>query len=154
MGLREDALGPGKGPRIKEEKVKLKEISDHKKKKNKNYKQIIILSVDALRERKLRSALTILMVIAGGALMVALNAMSAGNTAFINQQINSLAPNIIFVDSGKHRLSGPSTPPTIIFNSQVVSRINFHLFKMLSQSIKEHFNLMLKAIYKVLQLLR
>src|SRR5215469_9582587 len=123
MGLREDALGPGKGPRIKEEKVKLKEISDHKKKKNKNYKQIIILSVDALRERKLRSALTILMVIAGGALMVALNAMSAGNTAFINQQINSLAPNIIFVDSGKHRLSGPSTPPTIIFNSQVVSRI-------------------------------
>src|SRR5215831_12545257 len=123
MGLREDALGPGKGLRIEEEKVKLKEISDHKKKKNKNYKQIIILSVDALRERKLRSDLTILMVIAGGALMVALNAMSAGNTAFINSQINSLAPNIIFVSSGQHRLSGPSAPPTIIFNSQVVSRI-------------------------------
>jgi hypothetical protein len=34
------------------------------------------------------------MVIAGGALMVVLNAMSAGNTVFINQEINSLAPNL------------------------------------------------------------
>jgi putative ABC transport system permease protein len=54
------------------------------------------------------------MVIAGAALMVALNGMSAGNTAFINKQINSLAPNIMFVSSGQHRLSGPSAPPTII----------------------------------------
>jgi putative ABC transport system permease protein len=121
MGLREDALG--NGPVLDGGKVKLKESPFHKKKKYKNYKQILILSVDALRERKLRSALTILMVIAGGALMVALDAMSAGNTAFINSQINSLAPNILFVSSGQHRLSGPSAPPTIIFNSQVVSRI-------------------------------
>jgi putative ABC transport system permease protein len=118
MDLSEDTLGNGpvlEGGRLKE--------SFHTKKKYKNYKQILILSVDALRERKLRSALTILMVIAGGALMVALDAMSAGNTAFINSQINSLAPNIMFVSSGQHRLSGPSAPPTIIFNSQVVSRI-------------------------------
>ncbi|MGA9153910.1 MAG: ABC transporter permease [Candidatus Nitrosopolaris sp.] len=121
MGLREDVLG--NGPVLEGGKVKPKESSFHKKKKNKNYKQILILSVDALRERKLRSALTILMVIAGGALMVALNAMSAGNAAFINSQINSLAPNILFISSGQHRLSGPSAPPTIIFNSQVVSRI-------------------------------
>ncbi|MGA8084766.1 MAG: ABC transporter permease [Candidatus Nitrosopolaris sp.] len=121
MGLREGAIGNSPVP--KGEKVKLKESSVHKKKKNKNYKQILILAVDALRERKLRSALTILMVIAGGALMVALDGMSAGNTAFINNQINSLAPNIMFVSSGQHRLSGPSAPPTIIFNSQVISRI-------------------------------
>ncbi len=117
MGLR-DTLG--NGPALE---GGVRESPFHKKKKNKNYKQILILSVDALRERKLRSALTILMVIAGGALMVALNAMSAGNTAFINNQINSLAPNIMFVSSGQHRLSGPAAPPTIIFNSQVVSRI-------------------------------
>jgi putative ABC transport system permease protein len=108
---------------LKGQKVKAKESSVHKRKKNKNYKQILILSVDALRERKVRSALTILMVIAGGALMVALNGMSAGNTAFINKQLNSLAPNIMFVSSGQHRLAGPSAPPTIIFNSQVISRI-------------------------------
>ncbi|MGC2596882.1 MAG: hypothetical protein WA395_01970, partial [Nitrososphaeraceae archaeon] len=40
--------------------------------RRKNYKQIFILSFDALRERKARSALTILMVVVGGALMVAL----------------------------------------------------------------------------------
>ena len=57
-------------------KAKLKRSSIIHKKTHKNYKQIIILSIDALRERKLRSALTILMVVAGGALMVALNAMS------------------------------------------------------------------------------
>ena len=123
MGIR-DVLGPRSGPLIKEKKVKLKKSSIvHQKKKNKNYKQILVLSIDALRERKLRSALTILMVIAGAALMVALNGMSAGNTAFINKQINSLAPNVMFVSSGKHRLAGPPAPPTITFNSQVVSRI-------------------------------
>jgi putative ABC transport system permease protein len=63
----------------------------------------LILSVDALRERKLRSALTIFMVIAGGALMVVLNAMSVGNTVFINQEINSLAPNLMFVSWGSKR---------------------------------------------------
>jgi putative ABC transport system permease protein len=126
MGLKEDApRNDGNGPVLKGEKLKVKRSTSpvHKKKKNKNYKQILVLAIDALRERKLRSALTILMVIAGGALMVALNAMSAGNTAFVNHQINSLAPNIMFVSSGQHRLAGPPTPPTIIFNSQVISRI-------------------------------
>src|SRR5215467_6052722 len=120
MGLREDALGNnGNGPLLKDG-FRCDSVAH---KKNKNYKQILILSVDAIRERKLRSALTILMVIARGALMVALNAMSAGNTVFINEQINSLAPNLTFVSSGQHKLSGPSAPPTITFNSQVLARI-------------------------------
>jgi hypothetical protein len=52
-----------------------------KKKKNRNLKQIFVLSIDSLRERKVRSALTILMVVVGGALMVAINAISAGSAA-------------------------------------------------------------------------
>jgi putative ABC transport system permease protein len=59
----------------------------------------------------------------GGGLMVALNAMSAGNTAFINKQLNSLAPNIMFVSSGQHGFHGTTEPPTIIINSQIVNRI-------------------------------
>lgn len=91
---------------------------------NKNFKQIFILSFDALRERKARSGLTILMVLVGSALMVALNGMSAGQTAFVNKQLNTLAPNIMFVSSGQHGFrGGPSGPPTIIFNSEVVNRI-------------------------------
>jgi putative ABC transport system permease protein len=98
----------------------------HKKKQkhtSRNLKQIFILSKDALTERKTRSALTILMVLVGGSLMVALNAMSAGNTAFINKQLNSLAPNIMFVSSGQHGFRGTTGPPTIIINSQIVNRI-------------------------------
>jgi putative ABC transport system permease protein len=55
--------------------------------------------------------------------MVALNAMSAGNAAFINKQLNSLAPNIMFVSSGQHGFHGTTGPPTIIINSQIVNRI-------------------------------
>jgi hypothetical protein len=41
-----------------------------------------MLSRDALMERKGRSALTILMVLVGGALMVTINGMSEGSAAF------------------------------------------------------------------------
>ena len=84
---------------------------------NKNLKQIFILSFDALKERRARSALTILMVIVGGGLMIAINGMSAGQSAFVNKQLNTLAPDIMFVSSGQHGFRGPSGPPTIIFNT-------------------------------------
>ena len=70
------------------------------KKKHNSPKQIFILSRDALMERKGRSALTILMVLVGGALMVAINGMSEGSAAFTNKQLVSLAPNVIFVSPG------------------------------------------------------
>ena len=90
---------------------------------NKNLKQIFILSFDALKERKARSALTILMVIVRGGLMIAINGMSAGQSAFVNKQLNTLASNIMFVSSGQHGFRGPSGPPTIVFNTEVVNRI-------------------------------
>ena len=40
------------------------------------------------------------MVVVGGALMVAINGMSAGSAVFVNKQIGSLAPNVIFVSPG------------------------------------------------------
>ena len=76
--------------------------------RRKNYKQIIILSFDALRERKARSALTILMVVVGGALMVALNGMSAGQSAFMNKQMSMLAPNVLFVQLRANEFPRPS----------------------------------------------
>jgi putative ABC transport system permease protein len=128
MGLREDAHENNVNkPAVIGQKVRIKSSSipliPKKQKHHKNYKQILILSLDAIRERKLRSTLTILMVVAGGALMVALNGMSAGNMAFVVKQFNSLAPNVMFVTSGQHGFHGPSGPPTIIINSQVVKRI-------------------------------
>jgi putative ABC transport system permease protein len=129
MGLREDAPENNVNkPAVMGRKIGIKNssiplIPKKKQKHHRNYKQILILSLDAIRERKLRSILTILMVVAGGALMVALNGMSAGNMAFVVKQFNSLAPNVMFVTSGQHGFHGPSGPPTIIINSQVVKRI-------------------------------
>src|SRR5215831_18802938 len=128
MGLRENAPENKSKPAVLGQKVGIKNssialINKKEQKRYKNYKQILILSLDAIRERKLRSTLTILMVVAGGALMVALNGMSAGNMAFVVKQFNSLAPNVMFVLSGQHGFHGPSGPPTIIINSQVVKRI-------------------------------
>jgi putative ABC transport system permease protein len=129
MGLREDAPeNTANEPIVVGEKVGKKKSSrslafNRNHKNHKNLKQIIILSFDAIKERRLRSTLTVLMVVAGCALIVALNAMSAGNIAFISKQLDVLAPNIMFVSSGQHGSHGPSAPPTIIINSQVVNRI-------------------------------
>ena len=131
MGLREDSIKNNGGGRVApESKIKMKVsrpaatlLAQKKNNRSKNLKQIFVLSFDALRERKARSALTILMVIVGGGLMIAINAMSAGQSAFVSKQLNTLAPNIMFVSSGQHGFRGPDGPPTIIFNSEVVNRI-------------------------------
>jgi putative ABC transport system permease protein len=94
-----------------------------------NIKEIFALSIDALRERKTRSALTIMMVVVGSSLMVALNGMTAGFSNFINFQFSKLAPNILFVTSaqndGGNELFGGDPPPApkITLNETVVSRI-------------------------------
>jgi putative ABC transport system permease protein len=94
-----------------------------------NIKEIFFLSFDALRERKARSALTIMMVVVGSSLMVALNGMTAGFSNFINYQFSKLAPNILFVtsaqgDGGGGPLGGgPPPAPKITLNEAVVNRI-------------------------------
>jgi putative ABC transport system permease protein len=99
------------------------------KKKHRNLKQIFILSRDALIERKLRSALTILMVVVGGALNVAINGMSEGSAVFMNKQLVSLAPNVIFVSPGSKAktfqgaLNLATSTPRLPFNAEVVNRI-------------------------------
>src|SRR6476620_1107185 len=69
-------------------------------------KEIFVLSFQALRERKIRSLLTILMVMAGSSLLVAVNGVGAGFTEFFNKQFSNLAPNILFVTSGQEQGSG------------------------------------------------
>ena len=56
--------------------------------------------------------------------MVALNGLSAGVADFISKQLSFLAPNVIFVSPGQIGFrGGPSAPPTIVFNAEVVNRI-------------------------------
>jgi putative ABC transport system permease protein len=100
-----------------------------KKKKHSSLKQIFMLSRDALMERKGRSALTILMVLIGGALMVTINGMSEGSAAFANKQLVSLAPNVIFVSPGSKSKIFQEAPglatsvPRLPFNDDVANTI-------------------------------
>lgn len=95
-------------------------------------KEIFILSFQALKERKIRSLLTIVMVMAGTSLLVAVNGVGAGFTEFFNKQFSNLAPNILFVTSGQEQGSttvgsteggGGSAGTKITLNSAVINRI-------------------------------
>ncbi|MFZ0557342.1 MAG: FtsX-like permease family protein [Nitrososphaeraceae archaeon] len=97
-----------------------------------NIKEIFGLSLGAIRERKVRSALTILMVLVGSSLLVAVNAFGAGFSDFFNKQFANLAPNILFVSSvqqdqndGGGGIGSVAPPPSakITLNAAVESRI-------------------------------
>ncbi len=62
-----------------------------------NFIEIISFSLNALKDRKVRSILTILMVIIGASLMVSLNGMGAGMNIFIDKQFSRFSPNVMFV---------------------------------------------------------
>ena len=63
-----------------------------------NIKEIFVLSFDALKERKMKSILTIIMVMVGSSLMVAVGGISAGFGGFFSKQLSNLAANIIFIN--------------------------------------------------------
>jgi len=58
---------------------------------------LISLSYEALKERRLRATLTILMVVMGGSLIVAVNGISAGTVTYIDQVFTTLGANLLIV---------------------------------------------------------
>lgn len=94
-----------------------------------NFKQIFILSFDAIKERKVKSILTIIMVMVGSSLMVAVGGIGAGFSEFFNKQTSNLAGNIMFVSPAQQTSggAGPSTgapvPPKITLNEAVENRL-------------------------------
>ncbi len=55
------------------------------------------LSLEALTERKFRATLTILMVVIGTGLLVAVNGISTGTVTYINSQFESIGTNMLMV---------------------------------------------------------
>lgn len=95
-----------------------------------NIDDIYLTSLEALKDRKMRSVLTILMVVVGSALMVALNGLTAGFGVFIDNQFANLATNVLTLSpSGGGFIAGPggggggASSPRIIFNSAVVGKL-------------------------------
>ena len=62
-----------------------------------NVFQLFSLSFEALKERRLRASLTILMVIMGASLIVALNGTGNGFATFVNDQFSLLGANILIL---------------------------------------------------------
>ncbi len=83
----------------------------------------IMLSCNALADRKVRTILTILMVVVGSSLIVVLSGLSAGQSEFIKNQLNQLAPEVLYVNPGQQSFRGDSSPASIILNDVVINRI-------------------------------
>ena len=90
-----------------------------------NPKDLFLLSFEALVDRKVRTLLTILMVVLGSSLVVVLNGLSAGQAAFLEKQFNTLAANVLFVGSGQRSLSSyaTSTSNSLIVNDVIVQKL-------------------------------
>ena len=84
---------------------------------------IFSLSFDALIDRKVRTLLTVMMVVLGSSLVVVLNGLSAGQAEFLEQQFNTLAANLIFASSGQHSYHSSSSSASLIINDVIVNRI-------------------------------
>jgi putative ABC transport system permease protein len=100
-----------------------------------NINEIFSFSIESILDRKVRSILTILMVMVGSALLVAVNGIGAGFTEAFNKQFSNLAPNILFITNSQQAPGGggpggsivgtgsPPPAPKITLNSAVVNRI-------------------------------
>ena len=100
-----------------------------------NIKEIFTLSFESIWDRKVQSILTILMVMVGSALLVAVNGIGAGFTEAFNKQFSNLAPNILFISNSQQAPGGggpgggiggagsPPPAPKITLNAAVVNRI-------------------------------
>lgn len=84
---------------------------------------IFSLSLEALIDRKVRTVLTVMMVVLGSSLVVVLNGLSAGQAEFLEQQFNTLAANLIFVSSGQHSYHSSSSSASLIINDVIVNRL-------------------------------
>ncbi|MFH1327497.1 MAG: ABC transporter permease, partial [Candidatus Bathyarchaeota archaeon] len=71
-----------------------------------NFLSIFKFSFSAIRERKLRSALTILMIVIGASLIISINGMSAGMNNMIASEFGNLSPNVLMVTSAPVNVGG------------------------------------------------
>ncbi|MDE1842589.1 MAG: ABC transporter permease [Thaumarchaeota archaeon] len=88
-----------------------------------NPKDLFLSSFEALVDRKVRTLLTILMVVLGSSLVVVLNGLSAGQAVFLEKQFNTLAANVLFVGSGQRGFRDASAGNALIINTVIISKI-------------------------------
>lgn len=91
-----------------------------------NSVDLVRWALNALSERKMRSGLTILMVIIGAMLLTSINGLSAGMSYTITQQFSTFGANILTISSGEQRGFGHSSSggtAAIPLNDQTVKTL-------------------------------
>ncbi|MDQ1280492.1 MAG: transporter permease [Thermoproteota archaeon] len=88
-----------------------------------NLLETFTLAFEALKERRLRSTLTILMVIMGASLIVALDGTGNGFTAFIDNQFSTLGSNIIIIQPRSSSFKMDTTTIDAISDIEGVSEV-------------------------------
>lgn len=78
---------------------------------------------EALKERKLRAILTILMVVTGGALITSIKGMSAGFDNYVRDQLSALSPNVLIVT--------PATEMTMFLGSRPKTTITGSMSRLI-----------------------
>ncbi len=92
-------------------------------------KEVLYFAYEALTDRKFRTGVTVMMVVVGATMVTSLNGMSQGMNGWINQQLSTIAPNVVIVLPAPRPFAGigggggPSTPPTMIFTEQTASTL-------------------------------
>ncbi len=73
-----------------------------------NLTRLVRWALLALSERKLRSGLTIFMVVIGAMLITAINGLTAGASDVMNQQLSAFGADLLTISPGGQRGFGPS----------------------------------------------
>lgn len=76
------------------------------------YRSLFANSLEAIRDNKLRSALTMLGMIIGVASVIILVSIGSGAKRHITKEFDSLGSNIIHVEPGRAKKQNPLLPPT------------------------------------------
>lgn len=86
--------------------------------------ELFRMAYSALSERKLRTGLTILMVLIGASLITSLNGLNAGTSSFINEQLSTLGGNVLVVSpSSFSGVFGPPRETETKLNAQTVKTL-------------------------------
>ncbi len=90
-----------------------------------NIFELVRLSFGALKERKVRTGLTVLMVVIGVALVTSLNGLGGGINNYIDEQFGLLAPNVLIITPSEAVIAfgPPQEVPGMKLTSQTVRTI-------------------------------
>ncbi|MBS7658607.1 MAG: FtsX-like permease family protein [Candidatus Bathyarchaeia archaeon] len=90
-----------------------------------NFLELIKMALSALNERKLRTSLTMLMVVIGSTLITSLNGLNAGVSVFIYDQLSMLGGNMLIISpSGSTNLFNSRETGKIPLTSQTVKTLS------------------------------